>query len=46
MVNSSEHTQRTVPFNFCNTIQDKAKVRKACKACQVRRRVSTVQVKI
>ena len=43
MVNSSEHTQRTVPFNFSNTIQDKTKVRKARQAS---RRVGTVKVKI
>ena len=36
MVNWSEHTKRTLPFNCSNTTQDKTKARKARKA---RRRV-------
>ena len=29
MVNWSEHTKRTLPFNYSNTTQDKTKARKA-----------------
>ena len=42
MVNWSEHTKRTLPFNCSNTTQDKINARKALKACRCVGRVSII----